>query len=534
MGKAGSKKRFEMEAAMKERYVTPKSRIFTPSEWTSVVKAYKHPYVPRAELMVRLMVSAMARSQSKRRAGDDTEMLAAALRYEKAERGFLKMADLLEEHLGKLDKSPNLKQLYLWYGAIGSVGDPIPDYPVKFKSISKMKLAHALTEMNITYGSLDASNAEKHGAQIVHEKSMQRWRSLGYMMGPSDLNGCSVDIKKRIRRSLTESDLQEDAKVLARLQLPGVDVSTEGDEHTIITPRNSRPTTPATPERDAAQEINDLMSPDNKKQWTVDAEDSVLARVAKMTILEEIFENVMVDQDLVSALWTDVDDNGNNDMGFSEWRSYAATKCNVLEVHKPTARAFRDATGEQVKLWEAEDAAAAVKADTARADGGDDAALPERRGSNTIGIAADARPGDSVTNESFKFFIARAFQYTKLWYAFQYLDTSGDDRVQFDEYTAGRSKFRQILGMPMDSGMSVEDEFQDMAAPPKDEFGYAGMCDWYRKQIDSGVHTDVSEGKLLGVGGDDDVFDASGMTFDVDSMCTLAFLCHYNTRKVAD
>jgi len=55
-----------------------------------------------------------------------------------------------------------------------------------------------------------------------------------------------------------------------------------------------------------------------------------------------------------------------------------------------------------------------------------------------------------------------------------------------------------------------------MAAPPKDEFGYAGMCDWYRKQIDSGVHTDVSEGKLLGVGGDDPA--GSGGVEDGDMM----------------
>ena len=58
---------------------------------------YEKPYVARAELMVQLLVSVIARDRSKRAPADDRRVLANSIRATKSMEAFLLMADSFEQ-----------------------------------------------------------------------------------------------------------------------------------------------------------------------------------------------------------------------------------------------------------------------------------------------------------------------------------------------------------------------------------------------------------------------------------------------------
>lgn len=136
----------------------------------------------------------------------------------------------------------------------------------------------------------------------------------------------------------------------------------------------------------------------------------------------------------LQRLWNDADSNGNGDMSLTEWQGYASLKFNALASNRANKKAFNEAA--------------------------------------TSGHEKDAddTPGGSsmpVLNRSnFRLFLNRAFDYNKCHYAFNWMDSSGDDRISWEEYKKRRKVVLKILELDPEmhvSGLTAREEFDEIS-----------------------------------------------------------------------
>ena len=180
-----------------------------------------------------------------------------------------------------------------------------------------------------------------------------------------------------------------------------------------------------------------------------------------------------------------------------------------------------------------------------------------RRGSSRAGMMTPRKSAlellvqdGGMLRRAFPFFITRLFRMSQLWFAFQYLDVSKDDRVDLDEYMKGRRKFRTALDLdlekrrqdnmePEERQMVREQEFGKMCDVDQESFGWSRIAHWYMQQLERGFVNGMGEGwanntppelyKQLHL--DKDLLDAEpGATLDLDDFCDLVLYCHYNSR----
>ena len=143
-------------------------------------------------------------------------------------------------------------------------------------------------------------------------------------------------------------------------------------------------------------------------------------------------------------------------------------------------------------------------------------------------------------------------------YAFQHLDTSNDDRVNFKEYKARRKIFFKVLEMDpkfCTLPLTPEEEFEQMRTQSAlDEVASANakgvrsqhtkstlhaaqevvpfitfqsMCQWYRRALDNDMYGNNDDGPV-----DVNQFlnDTNGIIVDIDEFQDLLLNCHYKTR----
>lgn len=282
-----------------------------------------------------------------------------------------------------------------------------------------------------------------------------------------------------------------------------------------------------------------LLDVEERENFHVIEGDNPLARVAKLAYLEDEFQAVLRDTKELKTLWYDADNNANGDLSLVEWQSYARDKFNVLSNRKANQKAYNEA--------------AVAPDDTNPASRPNSKTNQERAKMATKGSGMS----QPVLNRSnFRMFLQKTFEYNKVWYAFQHLDTSDDDRVQWDEYKARRKIFLKVLEIDPEQctrGWTAEDEFEDMrvhqerittASGTKVEHTKASllalgetdkyitfhsMCMWYRNVLDNNYY-----GTHDGGGGRGDAntgaVDTSGIIVDVDEFQDLLLNCHYKTR----
>ena len=153
-----------------------------------------------------------------------------------------------------------------------------------------------------------------------------------------------------------------------------------------------------------------LLSPQEREHFHVKEKDHHLMRVAKLAHLEDQFGSVLSDTTELKTLWYDADNNANGDLSLTEWQSYARDKFNVLSNNKANRRAYNET---------------AVAPEDVN-PGGSRPASQVTKGS---GLSMPV-----LNRSNFRLFLQRTFEYNKVWYAFQHLDTSNDDRVNWEEY----------------------------------------------------------------------------------------------------
>ena len=212
-------------------------------------------------------------------------------------------------------------------------------------------------------------------------------------------------------------------------------------------------------------------------------EDTAITRLAKVLLLEEEFKAVVNDRSELMKLWSEIDLNDNGDIGSSEWGSYIKMKFDILAQSKSTSKAMDESTQEK---------------------GGQKQHLGK---------------------SNFKCFIQAVFKYTKLFFAYQILDQSGDNRVVKSEYKKRAEQFKEMLMIDTRRMPSTLDgEFSQLAAMSGEKFiSYSGLCAWYKTYLDgAGPEDDTGTGEPA--------FDDSGLLFDINHYEDCVMHCHYLTR----
>ena len=127
--------------------------LFIGDEWAQNVISYSRPLKARAELVVQMLVSALSLEPvGKKRERDDQEFIACALRCQKSEAAFEKMADLLDWQLRQLDAEPSLKVFGVAYGVLRNEWEEWPTKPQSITPVDKAKLHKLLAKVDLTLG----------------------------------------------------------------------------------------------------------------------------------------------------------------------------------------------------------------------------------------------------------------------------------------------------------------------------------------------------------------------------------------------
>lgn len=213
------------------------------------------------------------------------------------------------------------------------------------------------------------------------------------------------------------------------------------------------------------------------------SDDTAITRLAKVLLLEEEFKVVLHDRAELMKLWSEIDLNDNGDIGSSEWGSYIKMKFDILSQSKPTSKALEEST--------------------------------QQKGGKQ----------QHLGKSNFKCFIQAVFKFTKLFFAYQILDQSGDNRVVKSEYVKRAEQFKEMLMIDMRRMPSTLDgEFSQLAAMSGEKFiSYSGLCAWYKNYLDGGGDED-------GTGAKEPEFDDSGLLFDINHYEDCVMHCHYLTR----
>ena len=542
----GKQNRIATAEAIRQRYLaTSHSALMTGGEWLCTAEGFMGPYKPRAELMVQLLCTTLCKTAVRRgHKPDNPAHFAAALRWQKSEVAFEKMAGVFEANLDKLDMSPSLNLFFHAYGLIKSPDSVIPGIPHVLKYMPKGVLARKLVRMDMTKGNAAKSKFAIRRKEAREQKTHARWSTLGSLFTSEgcDANGLVAD-KVNIAAAIgAATDNQPsggpmmnlgDAVLLAKAEaddlerkaaeaeaargdgpvrilqtkkggLDADEVDGEGDEGNA--PRKRR-----------TSAVVSLLTEEERQHFDVKDEDTNLTKVSKLAILEGEFDaNVMTSTEELALLWNDADTNGNGDMSMVEWQAYTSDKFTALGNPAANRKAFFEA---------------AIDADP--------------------GASKQAGFSMPVLNRSnFKLYLNRCFEYNKVKYAFDHLDTSGDDRVVFAEFKARRNVFFKMLELDPKCcirKMTIRDEFDMMAARIETEgkltkaaiangaadayINYHGMAHFYRQALGTGLYgTSPATGPI---DENDGTVDTTGTIIDIDEFQDMILNCHYKTRNTA-
>ena len=575
--------------------------------------------------MVQLLVTVLCRKASKRRSryhgvSDDPFKLAAGLRMLKSEKAFCDMAEDFEHYIDQLDDGASMNKFFVIYGAVTRWTDVVPGLPVKMKHLSKRELARDLDVMNLTLGNRRKARERAKAREAQIAKAKGRWSVLSTLLTPEEATDEGSAIARKLRSvmrggrklrtmppianvatvllqkqkeerkdglfTLDESKSQnQEHKTAAAVMTVAKDLVTAKREAVEEKAPNSPWTTSiirrdsdiaAHPKKKRMSASLTLLTKEARKSFHVNEEDSLMKRVAKLSLLEDEFATLTTTPKELKRLWNDADSNGNGDLSLSEWQGYAGTKFNVLSSSRANKRAFSEAasagpstaashaaTSTSPKKGGGKDGAAVAAADAK--DGKSPPAAAAAPTAAPATAASATKPTQwkeslgglsmPILNRSnFSKFIQRTFEYSKCHYAFEYLEQGSekkDDRVSFEEYTRRRKIAFQILDIDIGmAGSTLQEEFDTLCVDPTDGLdegsaaekfvertietkwepfiSFRSLSAWYRRAMDSkigGRFREESNPNLV------EQEDATGLLVDIDVFCDLVLQCHYKTRS---
>ena len=555
--------------------------------------------------MVQMLVSVMCRKASKKRSrhhgiSDDPFKLAAGLRMHKSEKAFSDMAEEFEQNIEQLDVGASMNKFFVIYGAIEQWTDVVPGLPVKMNHLKKRELARHLDIMHLTLGNRRKSRERSRSVHAQQAKARGRWNVLSTLLAPEDADEEGSAIARKLRTvirgghrlrlippiaSLANVLLQKQeqdgeatrlATVAALVQKQDLEqrvttaergaVDCTTDEEAGSTQREKHASTGsglAVRKRRPSAALT-LLDKEARDPFHVSEGDSLMKRVAKLSLLEDEFASVTATPKELKLLWNDADNNGNGDLSLSEWQGYAGSKFNVLSSSRANRRAFSEA---------ASAGPPAQTSDHKAGDGDDlDAADSDQTGESAAedraaAAATAAKPAavdwketlgalsmPILNRSNFRKFLTRTFEYNKCHYAFEYLDSATrSDRVDFEEYVKRRKITFKILDVDMEmAGSSPKEEFEALSVDPTTEgldtstaaekhvqrslgtnakayISFNSLSSWYRRALDGklpGKFDVIENGPSL-----EEIEDASGLLVDIDVFCDLVLKCHYKTRS---
>jgi hypothetical protein len=124
-------------------------------------------------------------------------------------------------------------------------------------------------------------------------------------------------------------------------------------------------------------------------------------------------------------------------------------------------------------------------------------------------------------------FLMRLFHYSKIYCAFQRMDTVKDFEIDIEEFHAGYHQLKRDLKMETqaDDMFATADEAFNAMRGPRGDITFASLCEWYE--------TSIKEVNL----NDLDWFPAAAtveskpfLSFEIEDLTDLVLHCHYVTR----
>eukprot|EP00039_Didymoeca_costata_P008664 m.114737 g.114737 ORF g.114737 m.114737 type:complete len:557 (-) comp14177_c1_seq5:6224-7894(-) len=507
----------------RKQYIPGPHVLFDEVSWKSTVMKYRAPYRPRAEMMVQMLVTVLAQERTRHITGDDPDLFAAALRWQKRESAFEHMADLFEMYIEQLDLNPKLQDFAVILGLIKKPTELIPGEPVEIRHMSRKRLGLELMNLKLTLDSPEKLEIEEERIRKRSMDMVSRWTVLrDFLIHDQKAKASKVDdlvctaAEAKIRNSIMGLG-EGDVSVLDALnEEPEMDPQNSEDEkkeedkeggdseaEVKHAQKDKDIKETASEEKDntdvVKQEEEEEMSPkkllkirgsrlslmtqEERDLFEEKKGESISSRFAKISLLEEEIQKLCRSSMELHKLWNDVDNNGNGDLGFTEWMQFVKNRFQVVSHERPARRAFMES---------------ATKDST--------------------------KPHKYLTKQNFEQFLSRMLQYTKLFTAFHYLDVDGNDQVDLKEYRNGGTKFRKLMGLREDT--SLDAHFKEIAREDTQTISFLSLCEWYKeKYLDAYIEN--------GFGGSN-AYNQAGhlneMFCDVNAFEDLVIHCHYISR----
>jgi len=223
--------------------------------------------------------------------------------------------------------------------------------------------------------------------------------------------------------------------------------------------------------------------------------------------LEQGIKHVAQSDKQLNLLWEDLDMNRSNSVTLVEAQAYLKTRYPSLGAAAPLQLAFCnsitvDAKGKKIKKTP-----------------GHEIVDPS--------LHSHLESGMSLPQNALRRFLMRIFHYSKIFCAFQRMDTVRDFEIDIHEFKHGYAQLKQDLQMEIevdDMFATADDAFNAMRGP-RGDITYASLCGWYESSIGEVDLNDLDWFPPESV-----VERKPFLSFEISDMVDLVLHCHYVTR----
>lgn len=488
--------------------------IVRASKAECIFNEYVIPVFSPVSLQLLAVILQTGPGNPKKKKQLDLSEVCASIRCQKSEQACLEMATIFDDYLDDLDFEPTSKAFARLYNIMDDSDEEWPVTPVHIKPISQRKMYKMLALLDLTLGN---EIKLRHGGGGFSTFSLgERTRRLSVNLQEYERNqglfGVAVKTGGTVGGPALDP-LTEETGSDADSKPPDAFIT---DVDKSLPPSRPGSTSSRPGSTTSKREVSSALrrpQQGNKKLnslFAIDKYDPVWVKAAKLTLLEDEFKEMVMEDVLLLKLWNDVDTNQNGNIGLGEWLAFVNRRYPIIEHKKPMNAAFlASAQNEGDELFKA-------------------------------GGTAKAKPnGERVLfKRDFKTFLQLVIKMARLWYAWVEIDTDdvrgSDDRVNYAQYKKGRRAFRGVL--KMDNDVTVEKEilaeFQEMDEGHADGvedgeedglISWTTVSEWWLARVEEEVLPWIPDPEL-------DASLNTGKTFDFSSLQDLVVHCHYVTR----
>jgi len=143
-----------LRETMRSRFSPGPQALYTPDEWRTQILSFQSPYKPKAEIMVQLLAVILQTGPGnpKKKKQLDLSEVCASIRCQKSEQACLEMATIFDDYLDDLDFEPTSKAFARLYNIMDDSDEEWPVTPVHIKPISQRKMYKMLALLDLTLG----------------------------------------------------------------------------------------------------------------------------------------------------------------------------------------------------------------------------------------------------------------------------------------------------------------------------------------------------------------------------------------------